>query len=360
MSTRLTDGDYAPAQIAEDLPEARSFRIDGGAAGFFVRVKKVLAGAKPSDRFLIVAEAPGTHAHPSDVFHRIAEMRQLPIEDRSHAFGTENDIADPVIAVDERLSRSPWNAVQKPSEGEFERRMWFEREASKVFLVALDLGQRCTVTRFRQEVELVFDRIDPMNLRENLGELRRHRITRAGIGVVAEQSARNSFAVDAFHVEKRRTEHCWIFGNPEHFGHRNAFFESCSDHHELVAAIGGDVVSARIAPQHHRASSSFAATLHRTIERPDFARRATGHLAKIVDRDAIEAAFSANEAGQTADHFARVDFLHRAHSLLIKMSIMKFRRSAYVDSSAIADLLRNSVAEQIEAENRKADRESRR
>src|SRR5580692_9995991 len=156
MSTRLTDGDYAPAQIAEDLPEARSFRIDCGAAGFFVRAKEILASAESSDRFLIVAETPGPHAHPSDVLHRIAEMRQLPIEDRSHAFGTENDIADSVVAVHQRLSRGPGDALQEPSKSQLERRMRFEREASKVFLVALDLGQRCTVTRFRQEVELVF------------------------------------------------------------------------------------------------------------------------------------------------------------------------------------------------------------
>src|ERR1700722_20840674 len=67
MRTCLADGDYAPAQITEDLPEARRFRIDGSAAGFFVCAEEVLAGAEPADRFLIVAETPGAHAHPADV-----------------------------------------------------------------------------------------------------------------------------------------------------------------------------------------------------------------------------------------------------------------------------------------------------
>src|ERR1700722_14246279 len=114
MSTGLADRYYAPAQIAEDLPEARRFGIDGGAARIFVSAKKIFASAEPSDRFLIVAETPGTHAHPAEVLHRIAEMRQLPIEDRSHAFRTENDIADSVVAVYQRLPRSPRDALQEP------------------------------------------------------------------------------------------------------------------------------------------------------------------------------------------------------------------------------------------------------
>ena len=72
MSTGLADGDYAPAQIAEDLPEARRFGIDGGAAGFFVSAKEVLASAESAHRLLIVAESPGSNAYPSDVLHRIA------------------------------------------------------------------------------------------------------------------------------------------------------------------------------------------------------------------------------------------------------------------------------------------------
>src|SRR5208282_6825388 len=151
--------DYAPAQIAEDLPESSRFGIDGGATGFFVGVEKILAGAKPSDRFLIIAETPRSHAHPSDVLHGITEMRQLPIEDRSHAFGPKNNIADSIIAVYERVARRFRNALQEPSECQFERGMRFEREESKVFLVAADLGQRRVAARLRQEVELVLDGI---------------------------------------------------------------------------------------------------------------------------------------------------------------------------------------------------------
>src|ERR1039458_6417958 len=114
MGAGLADGDYAPPEIAEDLPESGRFGIDSGATGFFVRVEKILAGAKPSDRLLIIAEAPRPHAHPADILHGIAEMRQLPIEDRSHAFGTKDNIADSIVAVHERRARRFRNALQEP------------------------------------------------------------------------------------------------------------------------------------------------------------------------------------------------------------------------------------------------------
>ena len=117
-------------------------------------------------------------------------MRELPVEDRSHAFGNENDIADSVVAVHQRLPWSLWSPLQEPAKGN-RRRTRFECEASKAFFVTFDLGQRCVVARLRQEVELVFDGIDPINLRENFGELgwasrraRGHR--RRRVGVVAQ------------------------------------------------------------------------------------------------------------------------------------------------------------------------------
>src|ERR1700691_2454676 len=151
MSAGLTDRDYAPAQIAEDLPEACCFGIDRLTAGSFVCAEEILASPEAARRLLIVAGPPGAHSHPSDVLHRIAEMGKFPIEDRAHTFGTENDIADSVVAVDQRFSRSLWNPLQEPSEGQFERGMWFEGEAPKVFLVAFDLGQRRVGARIPPE-----------------------------------------------------------------------------------------------------------------------------------------------------------------------------------------------------------------
>src|ERR1700691_4294430 len=195
MSAGLTDRDYAPAQIAEDLPKACRFGIDGDPAGPFVCAEEILASPEPADRLLIVAESPGAHAHPSDVLHRIAEMGQFPIEYRAHAFGTENDVADSVVAVDQRFSRSLWNPLQEPSEGQFERGMWFEGEAPEAFLVAFDLRQRRVAAGLRKEVEVLLDAIDPMNLREDFCELREHPSTRAHVGVVTKEPARDSLAL---------------------------------------------------------------------------------------------------------------------------------------------------------------------
>ena len=106
-----------------------------------------------------------------------------------------------------------------------------------------------------------------------------------------------------------------ILGDPEHLGNLNTLFERRANHHELVPTIGRDVVSAWIAAQHHRTPSSSSVTLHRAIERPDLARCAAGHLEKILDHDAVETAFSADERGQPPHHFVGLEFLHLAYSL---------------------------------------------
>src|SRR5260370_19413152 len=99
MSSCLADSDYSPPQIAEDFPEPGCVRIDGDSARLLVGAEKILARGKSADRRLIVAESPCTDAHPSDVFHPIAKLGELPIEYPAHAFGSATNIADPVIDV---------------------------------------------------------------------------------------------------------------------------------------------------------------------------------------------------------------------------------------------------------------------
>src|SRR6266852_459114 len=178
MSSGLADSNYSPAQIAEDFPEPRRFGIDGDSTRFLVGAKEILARGKAADRFLIVAESPRPHAHPSDVLHRIAQMSEFPIQNRAHALGSENHVADPVVAMNQRFSRSFWNSAEEPSESQLEGRMRFQSQRAVVFLVALDLGESGGVIGRSEKVELVFGGIDSMNLRENRGELRRHHFAR--------------------------------------------------------------------------------------------------------------------------------------------------------------------------------------
>src|SRR4029077_5932091 len=80
---------------------------------------------------------------------------------------------------------------------------------------------------------------------------------------------------------------------------------------------------ARIAPQHHRTPPHAGTVVERAVERPNLSRRAAGHLAEILDADVFEMALRADERGQPLHHLDGFDFLHFAHSLRIKMCIMK-------------------------------------
>src|SRR5258707_10101112 len=112
MGAGLADSNYSPTEIAEDFPEPSRFGIDGSSARFLVRAEEILTRGKSADRFPIIAEPPCPHAHPSDVLHRIAEMGEFPIQNRAHAFGSENHIADPIVAVHQRFSRGFPNSVK--------------------------------------------------------------------------------------------------------------------------------------------------------------------------------------------------------------------------------------------------------
>src|SRR5262249_32897485 len=102
MGLGLHDADDRPAQVAEHLPETHALRIDRAAAGVFVGGEKLFARADAADRLVVAAEAPGAYTQPAQILERVADVRELPVEDRAHAFGTEDDVADAIVAVHQR------------------------------------------------------------------------------------------------------------------------------------------------------------------------------------------------------------------------------------------------------------------
>src|SRR5438132_12351715 len=82
----------APAQRTHHFPEHHSDRIDL-AAGFLIAREQFLAGAETADRLVDLAEAPGVDADPAEILHRIAEMRELPVQHRADAIGADDEVA---------------------------------------------------------------------------------------------------------------------------------------------------------------------------------------------------------------------------------------------------------------------------
>src|ERR1700675_4970953 len=83
---------HAPAERAHDFPEFHAIRI-GMTAGCLISRKQILARTETADRFINLAKAPGIDADPAEILHRVAEMRELPVQHRAPAVGADDQIA---------------------------------------------------------------------------------------------------------------------------------------------------------------------------------------------------------------------------------------------------------------------------
>src|SRR5664279_939873 len=92
---------HAPAQRPHHFPEFHPLGI-GAAACRRIAGKQLLARSETADRFVDLAEAPGVDAHPPQILHGIAEMRQFPVQHRAHAIGADDEIAVAEIAMHQR------------------------------------------------------------------------------------------------------------------------------------------------------------------------------------------------------------------------------------------------------------------
>ena len=81
-------------------------RSTGATARGLVGRRQLLAGGDAAGRQRR-AEPPGPHAEPPEVLHRVAEVGQLPVEDRPQPVGADEQVPEPEVAVDDpRLVRA--------------------------------------------------------------------------------------------------------------------------------------------------------------------------------------------------------------------------------------------------------------
>src|ERR1700743_856103 len=89
---------HTPAQGAHYFPEFYARNIDF-AATLLVAREQLLARTEATDRLFDLAPPPGVDADPPQVFHRIAEMRELPVQHGPDAIGADDEIAVAEVAV---------------------------------------------------------------------------------------------------------------------------------------------------------------------------------------------------------------------------------------------------------------------
>ena len=92
VAPRLHDADHAPLERAEHLPPAQRLEVDGRAAGRLVGRRQLLPGGHAAGGQRR-AEAPRPHAEPAEVLHRVAEVGELPVEDRPQPVGSDEEVA---------------------------------------------------------------------------------------------------------------------------------------------------------------------------------------------------------------------------------------------------------------------------
>src|SRR4029079_824466 len=98
--------------------------------------------AEPADELVVDAEAPRLHAQPPEVFDRVAEMREFPVEHRNDAVGTDDEVAEAVVAVPELRRAARRGRVRlEPSQPELECGMRLAEQVERAEVLA-DLRPR--------------------------------------------------------------------------------------------------------------------------------------------------------------------------------------------------------------------------
>src|ERR1700716_3965558 len=101
MRERLHHRRDAPLHVRHDFPPLHGVAIDRHARRAFVRGVEVVAVAEAA--YLARApEAPRTDAEPRKVLPRIADVRDLPVDDGAHTLRTDDEISVAEVAVHER------------------------------------------------------------------------------------------------------------------------------------------------------------------------------------------------------------------------------------------------------------------
>lgn len=193
---RLRDADDPPPKSAEHDPPAEDAFVDGTTAGALVRRDELFDRAE-SPHGKRGSEAPRPYTKPSEVFKRVPEMGELPVQHRPDALGPHDQIAVTKIPVHHPLGRARQLRFGEPPEPQLERRMGLTEPVELVGQLlervttdeAGNLGRRDTVDGGENPTAL--SRQDPPDVSQLL---------------VPQDPARDRLAVDELGDEEGRPE----------------------------------------------------------------------------------------------------------------------------------------------------------
>ena len=139
---RLAKRADGPAYVAEELPPTRAPGLDAGPRGALIRPEKGVPIGQPAGGTVIRAEPPRPDAQPPQILQRIAQVRELPVQDAGEAgVGPYDKVAGAVIAVDQSDPIGVRQVPAQPAQPQFQGRVRLA-QAVELCLEAVELGGR--------------------------------------------------------------------------------------------------------------------------------------------------------------------------------------------------------------------------
>ena len=276
----LAAAEQGPAHRAVQLPPALGLLVRRGAAARGVTGHQVCPGAEPADR-VRRAEPPGLGAQPAQVLPRVAAVGELPVEHPAQPVRADHQVAGAEVPVHQGVRDGSGLVLAEPAQADLER-------GTGLGEALVQLGQLAERVDPRQSGDLVWvDLVDPG---QHLAEAARQPGAGGGVGVVAQQPARDRLPVQALHQQVGPAE--GALPVVEQFGHGDAGRPRRDHRGRLDGHVPGRLPgpAARVAEQ-DEAALGVGVIGPPVAARPDpdvpaFPARAAGHRPDLGDLDA--------------------------------------------------------------------------
>jgi len=193
---RLRDAHETPLHGAEQLPPPKFAFLDAHTRLGFVGVEQFGVVAHTGNR-AATTETPRANAHPPQVFGRITDMSQLPVEHGVQTLGADDDVSEPEVPVDQTPIPRCRTIGLEPTKCDFESRM---RLAGLVHQLHVLGNLVLTIETIDRRV------IDTMDLGHRTTDLRCEPWPCGTKGVVTQDLACDGLAFDRSHHHEGLTQ----------------------------------------------------------------------------------------------------------------------------------------------------------